>query len=40
MRKKYFTEEEKKEALRLKNKKAYEANKDWHITYSIIPKED
>ncbi len=27
MKKKYFTEEEKKEAIRIKNKKAYEKNK-------------
>ena len=30
MRKLYNTDEEKKEAIRLKNKRAYQKNKEWH----------
>lgn len=33
MKKKYFTNEEKKEAIKLKNKLAYERNKTWHLKY-------
>jgi len=40
MKKKYFTEEEKREAIRIKNKKAYEKNKSWHIEYVEKHKEE
>jgi hypothetical protein len=40
MKKKYFTEEEKKEAIRIKNKKAYEKNKKWHLKYIEDHKEE
>ena len=40
MKKKYFTEEEKKEAIRIKNKKAYEKNKQWHLDYIEKHKEE
>ena len=33
MKKKYFTDEEKKEAISVRNKKAYEKNKLWHLQY-------
>ena len=40
MKKKYFTDEEKKEAIRIKNKKAYEKNKKWHLKYIEDHKEE
>ena len=40
MKKKYFTEEEKKEAIRIKNKKSYKKNKLWHLEYAKKHKEE